>query len=642
MAQLDWHFAQSCARVDDDFGVAGEETPDIPDDEQIEFDDPELLSPTYQLPNAFPSSHPDIDQPQPRTDALNNKYVRIIHLNGVHHIPVLRCGCHGDASIAADLVAGGLIPTSFKCFRTFFTMSVLDDFRLANLECKSSAYQYWNKLSRGGSLGTTHQGLDNFYRELRRLSRSWHWVKKLIWSGFAHDSQCDVENPSPKELALFCCACPQDKLNLPEKWKDPNKDLYMWSVVADGNFKADHVRQHPPGRNKKGSATSQSLPNSSSPLPEHASDTLGSQSPDKWLGEGGQFMTALPPYTKYVNEKKNSKPTKAPCENQFRYIVYLEERLSPDLPQHITMDQAIGLMHIHGHKDDCYHRFASSFIPGAAITAGEILETLWASLNRVSSQARTATLAHRAEILDDHMSDNNWKKIKNMRISHIFVPEISGSPGDDKSWAVRKGDNQNIDNNKINIQDKARQLARTPREEDRKTVIAGQERLASQITILSTLQGDAGYVMSDLERPLGEPDPTAFDNIDGNEGEDSEIDKVDPGTAPKRKLLAFPSSSRPLVSPLRHLEILLRVEQADRYLQNLRAVIAKKSFLYMHVIHAKAIKAVMTRARGVIAKLNFKITAICQGYSRCRAALVAVQRSLHLGLPTMSFKSTAS
>ncbi|KAG6906128.1 hypothetical protein DXG01_015781 [Tephrocybe rancida] len=61
MAQLDWHFVQSCARVDDNFRVAGEETPDIPDNEQIEFDDPELLSLTYQLPNAFLSSHPDID-----------------------------------------------------------------------------------------------------------------------------------------------------------------------------------------------------------------------------------------------------------------------------------------------------------------------------------------------------------------------------------------------------------------------------------------------------------------------------------------------------------------------------------------------------------------------------------------------------
>ncbi|KAG6904436.1 hypothetical protein DXG01_009973, partial [Tephrocybe rancida] len=97
-----------------------------------------------------------------------------------------------------------------------------------------------------------------------------------------------------------------------------------------------------------------------------------------------------------------------------QYIVHLADRLGPDIPPHITIDQAIGLMHVHGHKDDCYRRFASSFIPGAAITAGEILETLWASLNKVSSQARTATLAHRVEIIDDHMSDNNWKKIINM------------------------------------------------------------------------------------------------------------------------------------------------------------------------------------------------------------------------------------
>ncbi|KAG6905588.1 hypothetical protein DXG01_001815 [Tephrocybe rancida] len=56
-----------------------------------------------------------------------------------------------------------------------------------------------------------------------------------------------------------------------------------------------------------------------------------------------------------------------------------------------------------------------AILENAAIMAGEILETLWASLNKVSSQARTATLAHHAEILDDHMSDINWKKILNMR-----------------------------------------------------------------------------------------------------------------------------------------------------------------------------------------------------------------------------------
>lgn len=42
---------------------------------------------------------------------------------------------------------------------------------------------------------------------------------------------------------------------------------------------------------------------------------------------------------------------------------------------------------------------------------GEILETLWSVLNDISRSTRTATLAHRMEVLDDHMGDSNWKKI---------------------------------------------------------------------------------------------------------------------------------------------------------------------------------------------------------------------------------------
>ncbi|KAF9521497.1 hypothetical protein CPB83DRAFT_778633, partial [Crepidotus variabilis] len=50
-------------------------------------------------------------------------------------------------------------------------------------------------------------------------------------------------------------------------------------------------------------------------------------------------------------------------------------------------------------------------IPGAGWIDGEILETLWAILNQTSRSIRTATLGHRAEILDDHMNDSNWKKM---------------------------------------------------------------------------------------------------------------------------------------------------------------------------------------------------------------------------------------
>lgn len=93
-----------------------------------------------------------------------------------------------------------------------------------------------------------------------------------------------------------------------------------------------------------------------------------------------------------------------------QYIIHLQDRIGHLLPAGLSIDAAIGLFHVHGHKDSCFFRFASSFIPGAGVVSGEILESLWAVLNSVTPAMRTATLAHRAEIMDDHMTDSNHKK----------------------------------------------------------------------------------------------------------------------------------------------------------------------------------------------------------------------------------------
>jgi hypothetical protein len=93
-----------------------------------------------------------------------------------------------------------------------------------------------------------------------------------------------------------------------------------------------------------------------------------------------------------------------------QYFIHLQDRIGDRLPFGLDIDAAIGLFHIHAHKDQCFFRYAPSFIPGAGIVAGEILESLWSSLNAISPTARTATLAHRAEMLDDHVTDSNHKK----------------------------------------------------------------------------------------------------------------------------------------------------------------------------------------------------------------------------------------
>ena len=101
----------------------------------------------------------------------------------------------------------------------------------------------------------------NLYHEFRRTSRLWRWMKKLKWAGYGH-SQQDHLSPPAGSLSIFCPTCPQPNKNLPDNWKlDKNRYDISWSLnillylnllsrfvfrpvlVADGNFKADHVKQ---------------------------------------------------------------------------------------------------------------------------------------------------------------------------------------------------------------------------------------------------------------------------------------------------------------------------------------------------------------------------------------------------------------
>ena len=101
-----------------------------------------------------------------------------------------------------------------------------------------------------------------------------------------------------------------------------------------------------------------------------------------------------------------------------QYHIHLWERIKQNpflsFPQKVELLMAIGLFHVHGHQDSCLFRFATSFIPGAGMVDGEILESLWAQLNDISRSTRTSTLAHRTEVLDDHMNYSNWNKMVNI------------------------------------------------------------------------------------------------------------------------------------------------------------------------------------------------------------------------------------
>jgi CxC2 like cysteine cluster associated with KDZ transposases len=150
--------------------------------------------------------------------AMPRSYVRVVHSNGLHHIAMVSCHCQGDDILPLDLIAGQLLPASFKRIRTLFTAQVLDLYRLCNLELKSSAYQFY-QLMRRLTLPMAPAEVPNLYREFRRMSRIWRWMKKLKWAGYAGSTK-KVEEVGAGDLAIYCPACPQPGVNIPDNWKE--------------------------------------------------------------------------------------------------------------------------------------------------------------------------------------------------------------------------------------------------------------------------------------------------------------------------------------------------------------------------------------------------------------------------------------
>lgn len=109
-----------------------------------------------------------------------------------------------------------------------------------------------------------------------------------------------------------------------------------------------------------------------------------------------------------------------------QYSKKLRDRLKGNkfisLPSEIELVPAIGAWHIHGHRQECLARYGANFIQGAGRVDGEIMETLWASLNVISPSARGMSTAHRQELLDYQMNDSNFLKMIHMSESHnIYI-----------------------------------------------------------------------------------------------------------------------------------------------------------------------------------------------------------------------------
>ena len=103
----------------------------------FEEDEPEDQIEPEDLPSV---SGPEF-QPKENTMVIVDK-------SGVHCLQVRCCDCPNAMSPDIQMFRRGFFPASFNKPKTLFTFRVLDDFLLDNLECGTSAMNYYSKLRR--------------------------------------------------------------------------------------------------------------------------------------------------------------------------------------------------------------------------------------------------------------------------------------------------------------------------------------------------------------------------------------------------------------------------------------------------------------------------------------------------------------
>jgi hypothetical protein len=187
----------------------------------------------------------------------------------------------------------------------------------------------------------------------------------------------------------------------------------------------------------------------------------------------------------------------------------------------------------------------------------------------------------------------------------------------------------------LKIQANIRYLRRSPGNVNRESIQREREELTALILQLKEAQQAAGVAETNIA-PRDDSDPVdVWDEII-NEGIPTSSDEV-PVEVPARQnttvtlgpvpiedqKIALPSNGN-VSNVHRELERANRISHADHHLNRIRDLIAEKSFQYSHVIRVAPRKAVVTRSRVALKKLNNEIAGHCRAYSRCRSCLVSL------------------
>ncbi|KAJ7096179.1 hypothetical protein C8R44DRAFT_835289 [Mycena epipterygia] len=314
-----------------------------------------------------------------------------------------------------QLLEANFYPSTSERPSTAFTFNVLDEFSIDTLECKTAALSFLSKLRRLTDR-VFPLSTPNVYAAFMRCSRQWRNLNSLKRAGVAHNLTGERH---PGDLALFCVSCPQPGKNVSigEVIASRDSKIYRPQIVADGNFKLDNLKMRNPQDDVRLSDGEMFCVGSHSNCNNHraVNETNAKRKEVDSTGIGacacarhGCFYPhcVLPPEIKEILVMYDIS-----CQWVIHWMHRFMNGKHLFFRKDLKLFAAVGKFHLGAHILDCFWEFSLNFMEGSGQVDGEILETLWAALDKVVGSTRSMSRAHRQEVLDDYMNDSNWKKM---------------------------------------------------------------------------------------------------------------------------------------------------------------------------------------------------------------------------------------
>ncbi|KAF7296779.1 CxC2 domain-containing protein [Mycena indigotica] len=405
------------------------------------------LGPRVQL------GHPP-SQSCARPIAAHDSFI-LIHISGIHELSVDFCGCHkAEDPYYVQLLRAGWYPATSESPRTCASFSALDSFHTLTLAGKITPYDFYQALehlSNGAGLDST----PNRYQVFLRIARQYRHLLLLKRRGRGH-AQGGVAATAPGELALRCPACPRPGVNLPDGWEKSLSCIYICFLAIDACFRlkrraiSNEIRdpglgtgwaymvEWAPYREYLSTMKDQREMSSCSGLAalDHANSKFSRGYSATGVGMGvcarHEFVQPngvadLQAGERFANMDWIFASIARHLHRALRLMVSydiacqwaknLRGRLEK-LPTMLRLSLILALirfvvpkLHIHGHTLICQLLYSLNWVPGSGQTDGEGIERPWSMIGGVAASTRVSGPGARADILDDHWSYWNWKKL---------------------------------------------------------------------------------------------------------------------------------------------------------------------------------------------------------------------------------------